>query len=286
MDNNWDKSESYCNSVGGTLCTFSQICPKGKGHGPIGESEIPVNRRSWSPIKDGNLRWVNLAPGPYAGRSERCAAVSAQDWGTSHDTLATFNSDYANHSKSLVPCCNANGVMKSRLRSKAKYPGVNHEDEDEGPIIAIPKYKIPVAVLGASHVGPWGNVNAPLRGQAEWIWNDPKAITGVPAQGARPLEFQKTYHSSSAQTAKLVYVIDDHGSVLLNGKQVASASGGWGANGKPHTVQLQLRKGKNIIEFRNKNGGGPAGFIAAAFDSRGTKLFQTDRTWFASRRGP
>ena len=118
--------------------------------------------------------------------------------------------------------------MKSYLRPGSKYPGRHAKDEEVGPLHDLPVYYIPVSVLGGSHVGPWGNVKAPLRDQAEWIWNDPNAIRGVPAQ-TRPLEFQLRYVAKQEyKNAVLHFVIDDVGTVFVNGKQVATGGGGWG----------------------------------------------------------
>lgn len=130
-----------------------------------------------------------------------------------------------------------------------------------------------------------GDVNVPLRGSgAQWIWNDPNAVAGAPAQ-VRPLKFQLRYHAEHRLRARMVFVVDDFADVFLNGARVGAGGGGWGKNGKLSEVQLDLKKGMNSIEFHAKNGGGPAGIIAAAFNPAGAKLFITDKSWTVERKG-
>ena len=134
LDNTWARSHKYCASVGGALCTYAQICPKGKGHRSIGYNEIPFNRRSWAPVGGAKENvWVNMVPGPHGTKADRCALATDPEWGRTKKTLKEMNKDWENHSKSLVACCDAGGVMKSFFRAGAKFPGSgSSEDEAAG----------------------------------------------------------------------------------------------------------------------------------------------------------
>jgi len=104
-DNTWEVSRRYCADHGAELCSKKQICPGGK---PIGADEIKNGVTAFAPIS-GSDDWVQVSGG------SKCKVVRNAKWGKEAKTMKEQNAKWAHWSKSYVPCCNKDGVMKSYL---------------------------------------------------------------------------------------------------------------------------------------------------------------------------
>jgi hypothetical protein len=103
-DNTWKVSSQYCSEHGGDLCPLAQVC---NGGNPVGADEIPNGIAAYSPVKNGDNQWVQLTA---TGEGTKCAVVKAPTWGASATKMADNNK-----SKSLVPCCKGDKVLRSYL---------------------------------------------------------------------------------------------------------------------------------------------------------------------------
>lgn len=136
----------------------------------------------------------------------------------------------------------------------------------------------PVYVLGGFGMGPWGGSSG-LRGSASWIWNIPGAAGWAPP--GVTISFSKQYDNTSGQAirATAYLIVDDYGTVYLNGQRIRDISGGWWP-GSINTMQLTLPPGISTLHVNCVNGGGPAGLVGTVFDNtQNVQLFQTDATW-------
>ena len=132
MHNTWKRSNEYCaRAAGGTLCSAAQLCRHGAGHAPVAHRELPRNRKTWSPVSDAENSWVLLSAESSAGKGDRCTIAKQPAWGSSRKKMGEIDPDMANHSKSIVACCNAEGIIKSYLRANAQKPG-EYNDKDNG----------------------------------------------------------------------------------------------------------------------------------------------------------
>ncbi len=131
--------------------------------------------------------------------------------------------------------------------------------------------------LGPFGMAPWGRTwagagNFPDDGSARWIWNTANAQQNASAW--RQVIFYTTYTNSSQTPMDVVFylVVDNIGSVGLNGNMVATNREGYFA------VQMRIPPGENLIRVFATNTGGPAGFVGICKQG-GTTLFRTNSSW-------
>ena len=79
----WDSAKAFCESKGGTLCSFDQMCPDGESSSTgfatvLGDG--PGTGDNWTPYLDQQYYWVNT------GTSRKCLKEgSSSGWhATSH----------------------------------------------------------------------------------------------------------------------------------------------------------------------------------------------------------
>ena len=110
----------------------------------------------------------------------------------------------------------------------------------------------------------------------QWIWQQ------KPAGQNDVCFFEKSFEGSAIQSAHLVATGDNEWSVSLNGRQVL-AGGNW-QQAELKDVTRLIKPGKNVLQVRAANQGGPAGFVLklAVIPAKGPVQYTvTDATWTA-----
>ncbi len=105
------------------------------------------------------------------------------------------------------------------------------------------------------------NVSATSSGlTADWIWSYAEASSAAPAGEAIALGTDFTLPAAPTR-ARAVFIIDNEGSVIVNGRPVASTDG----DPAPNSIEIDsLKQGRNTLVVAARNGGqspNPAGVI-------------------------
>jgi hypothetical protein len=137
---------------------------------------------------------------------------------------------------------------------------------------------VPVVVLGLFGMSPWGSSAYPDP-TAYWIWNDANAPSSVVANVN--IRFNQVITVIVSTPVYIYFMIDNYGTIYLNGDALVTTGGGWGSAGLQ--VSATLIPGTNFLNFDCLNQGdgpNPAGLIASIVRvSDSVILSHTDSSW-------
>jgi hypothetical protein len=104
---------------------------------------------------------------------------------------------------------------------------------------------------GTPGAGGWGGNYFPNDKQAWWISNEDYNYMGTMGY------FYYIYTSPTARNIGIYTVVDDSSVLKVNGQTLSGQGGNFGAN---------LKEGKNVIEYKLVNTGGPGAFVFYAYE--------------------
>ena len=148
--------------------------------------------------------------------------------------------------------------------------------------VSLPQSLSAAVDLGPYGMSPWGTSSNFADRSARWIWNTWGADSW--ANWYQPIRFVQTYTNSLPRGRPVVIhlLIDNYGSISLNGQVLGIFDDGWANWGDTGYPKLRgtLQPGQNLIDMLGVNSGGPAGLLLAVVDAAsGAVLFHSDSTW-------
>ena len=138
-----------------------------------------------------------------------------------------------------------------------------------------------VYVLGSFGIKPWNSNqnNKPYFENSKWIWSNKDAQIDAPKDEFVNIQYIYFNKFSNNINAKLYVIIDNSCSITLNNESIVKdVIGGWSIGDNLNEFNIKLIPGNNLLTFKCKNAGGPAGLIVSAMYNN-NKLFVSDNNW-------
>jgi len=155
------------------------------------------------------------------------------------------------------------------------------KDEQGSNCIKYKGNKKSVYVLGSFGIKPWNSNqnNKPYFENSKWIWSNKDAQIDAPVDEFVNIQYIYFNKFSNNINAKLYVIIDNSCSITLNNKSIAKdVVGGWLISDNLNEFNIKLIPGNNLLTFKCKNAGGPAGLLVSAMYNNNL-LFVSDNNW-------
>jgi hypothetical protein len=193
-------------------------------------------------------------------------STSAQGGLFSNGQIGVYNSAGNNNVGAVGPVAwNIQNMTAATLLRK-----YNSNDYSGGPA-----QKMGDPGWGTAGGGYWGQNVFPNDKNAWWISIDNVNLYGIMGY------FYYVYYSPAAKNINIYMVIDDNGSLKLNGTDLGITPQSTG--NKVTLNNVHLIAGKNVFEFKLINTGGPGAFVFYASGTDNTILFRSgDPGWAVS----
>jgi hypothetical protein len=250
---------------------------------PDGTSNI-----SWSSICYGKGRYVAVA---NVG-TNRVMTITSNSFFSKTNTnlLELYNEQYPNISSiSSIDTYNVNiaglqNIKISNLFTLYRY-GTKQDSGYKINGVDIGNYlqplSSPINYCNYLNIGwsdsPWFITNTKLS-NSYWIWNTYGANISAPSNILIMFYYSFIYTGTS-NTGTYYIIIDDTASFRFNNTLIATLIAGWPSAIGNNTGSISIVNGLNNIQINGYNYGGPAGLLAAFYDSNNVLIAKTNIWW-------